>query len=173
MKMKRDSAYMTGFSDFGFVYKTITNKYNYIMQQEEQTICKEGIVRAVHGEDVEVEITISSACSECHAKSICIPSEQKQETVLAKSLYGEKFEPGDKVQLLLRSRSAAKAVVLAYLLPFIVLMAALFGTYAVTKSELAGVLVSVACVIVYYLVLKTRNRKIENSFRFFVRRMEA
>lgn len=143
------------------------------MEDYNSTICKEGIVRAVRGEDVEVEITISSACSECHAKSFCIPSEQTRETVVAKNLYGENFKVGDKVQLLLKGRSGAKAVVLAYLLPFIVLMVALFGTYAITKSELAGVIVSVVLVIVYYFVLKTRNKKIEQSFQFFVRKMEA
>jgi sigma-E factor negative regulatory protein RseC len=138
----------------------------------EDTICKEGIVRAIHGDQIEVEITISSACSECHAKSICIPSDHKRETVLAQSLYGEHFEPGEKVQLVLKGSAGNKAVVLAYLLPFIVLMVALFSTYAITKSELAGVIVSVFFVVIYYIILKTQNKKIEQNFQFFVKRME-
>lgn len=138
----------------------------------EDTICKEGIVRAIHGDQIEVEITISSACSECHAKSICIPSDHKRETVLAQSLYNEHFEVGDKVHLVLKGSAGGKAVVLAYLLPFIVLMVALFGTYAITKSELAGVIVSVVFVVIYYIILKTQNKKIEQNFHFFVKRME-
>lgn len=138
----------------------------------ENTICKEGIVRAIHGDQIEVEITISSACSECHAKSICIPSDHKRETVLAQSLYNEHFEVGDKVHLVLKGSAGGKAVVLAYLLPFIVLMVALFGTYAITKSELAGVIVSVVFVVIYYIILKTQNKKIEQNFQFFVKRME-
>lgn len=138
----------------------------------EDTICKEGIVRAIHGDQIEVEITISSACSECHAKSICIPSDHKRETVLAQSLYNEHFEVGDKVHLVLKGSAGGKAVVLAYLLPFIVLMVALFGTYAITKSELAGVIVSVVFVVIYYIILKTQNKKIEQNFQFFVKRME-
>ena len=78
----------------------------------EDTICKEGIVRAIHGDQIEVEITISSACSECHAKSICIPSDHKRETVLAQSLYNEHFEVGDKVHLVLKGSAGGKAVVL-------------------------------------------------------------
>jgi sigma-E factor negative regulatory protein RseC len=138
----------------------------------EDTICKEGIVRAIHGDQIEVEITISSACSECHAKSICIPTDHKRETVLAQSLYNEHFEVGDKVHLVLKGSAGGKAVVLAYLLPFIVLMVALFGTYAITKSELAGVIVSVVFVVIYYIILKTQNKKIEQNFHFFVKRME-
>ena len=137
----------------------------------ENTICKEGIVRAIQGDQIEVEITISSACSECHAKSICIPSDHKRETVLAQRLYNEHFEVGDKVQLVLKGSAGGKAVVLAYLLPFLVLMVALFGTYAITKSELAGVIVSVVFVVIYYIILKTQNKKIEQNFQFFVKQM--
>ena len=137
----------------------------------EDTICKEGIVRAVNGDNIEVEITVSSACSECHAKSICIPTDHRQETVTAQSLYGERFEPGEKVQLVLKGSIGNKAVVLAYLLPFLVLMIALFGTYAITKSELAGVIVSLVFVILYFIILKTQNKKIEQKIQFFVKRM--
>lgn len=137
----------------------------------EDTICKEGIVRAVNGDNIEVEIIVSSACSECHAKSICIPTDHRRETVIAQSLYGEQFDPGEKVQLVLKGSAGNKAVVLAYLLPFVVLMVTLFGTYAITKSELAGVIVSIAFVVIYYIVLKTQNKKIEQKFQFFVKRM--
>lgn len=136
----------------------------------EDTICKEGIVRAIHGDQIEVEITISSACSECHAKSICIPTDHKRETVMAQSLYSEHFESGEKVQLVLKGSAGNKAVVLAYLLPFVVLMITLFGTYAITKSELAGVIVSVFFVVIYYIILKTQNKKIEQQFHFFVKK---
>lgn len=137
----------------------------------EDTICKEGIVRAVNGDNIEVEIIVSSACSECHAKSICIPTDHRRETVTAQSLYGEQFKPGEKVQLVFKGSAGNKAVVLAYLLPFLILMIALFGTYAITKNELAGVIVSIAFVVIYYIVLKTQNKKIEQKFQFFVKRM--
>ncbi len=39
---------------------------------EEHNICREGIVRAVNGDDISVEVIVSSACSGCHAKSICL-----------------------------------------------------------------------------------------------------
>lgn len=137
----------------------------------DNTICKEGIVRAVNGDNIEVEIIVSSACSECHAKSICIPTDHRRETVTAQSLYGEQFEHGEKVQLVLKGSAGTKAVVLAYLLPFVVLMVTLFGTYAITKNELAGVIVSIAFVVIYYIILKTQNKKIEQKFQFFVKRM--
>ena len=137
----------------------------------QDTICKEGIVRAVNGESVEVEITISSACSECHAKSICMPSDHKQETVLAKSLYGEHFETGDKVQLVLKGSAGRKAVVIAYLLPLIVLIVALFGSYLLFHNELVSVVICLVFLVLYFIILKKQSKKIEGGFEFYVKKI--
>jgi len=136
---------------------------------EQETICKEGIVRGVEDGHYKVEITISSACSECHAKSICLPSDHKQEFVIARSLYGNSFEPGQKVQLVLKGAAGNKAVLLAYALPLVILMAALFGTYAITKNELAGVIVSIGLVVGYFFFLKRYNKKLEEQFQFYIK----
>ena len=136
----------------------------------QDTICKEGIVRTVDGENVEVEITISSACSECHAKSICIPTDTKRETVMAKSLYGEHFDIGDKVQLVLKGSAGRKAVVIAYLLPLIVLMVALFGSYLLFHNELISVIICLAFVVLYFFILKKQSKKIEGEFEFYVKK---
>jgi len=138
------------------------------MSKEENTICKEGIVRKIEGNEITVEITRSSACSECHAKAICLPSEQKQEFITAKNLYGEQFELGEIVTLVLRSSTATKAVIIGYLFPFIVLMTSLLVCYAICKNELISVIVSLVCTALYYVGLKFRNKKLEEKFAFFV-----
>lgn len=139
--------------------------------ENQNNICKEGIVRAIHGEEIEVEIVISSACSECHAKSICIPSDHRKETVTALSLYDETFEIGDKVQLVLRGSAGTKAVVLAYLIPVILLLATLLSIYTLTHKELLSVVLSFVPVIIYYFILKKLNHKWEKEFTFFVKKL--
>lgn len=138
---------------------------------EENTICKEGIVHAINGDDIEVEITISSACSGCHAKNICLPNDHKQEFVTAKALYHESFEIGERVGLVLKNSAGQKAVIIAYLLPLIVLLIALFGSYAIFKNELVSVIVSIVFVVVYYLILKHFRKKIDESLTFFVKKL--
>ena len=118
------------------------------MNNEESNICREGIVRAVNGDDISVEIIVSSACSGCHAKSICIPSDR----------------------LLLESSAGNKAVVLAYVLPLLVLLVLLFGCYALTHHELLSVGVSVLGVVVYYLVLKSFSKGVEKKIEFGIRK---
>ena len=136
------------------------------MNNEDHNICREGIVRAIDGDDIHVEIIVSSACSGCHAKSICIPSDHRQEVVIVKNTRHEDFQVGETVELLLETSAGNKAVVLAYVLPLVVLLVLLFGCYALTHKELLSVGISVLGVVLYYLILKSANKKVEKGITF-------
>ena len=138
---------------------------------EQSTICKEGIVRAVNGNTVDVEIIVSSACAGCHAKSICIPSDHRQEIVTANVEGNHSFKVGERVNLVLRGNAGAKAVLIAYAIPFVVLLAAFIGCYLLSHNELVSVLVSLLFVLVYFLILKTQIHKINRNFTFYVTKM--
>ena len=137
---------------------------------EESNICREGIVRAVNGDDISVEIIVSTACSGCHAKSICIPSERRQEVITVKNTRQESYQVGETVELLLETSAGNKAVLLAYVVPLLVLMVLLFGCYALTHKELLSVGVSVLGVVVYYLVLKSFSKGVERKIEFGIRK---
>ena len=89
---------------------------------------------------------------------------------MAKSLYGEHFDVGDKVQLVLKGSAGRKAVVIAYLLPLIVLMVALFGSYLLFHNELISVIICLAFVVLYFFILKKQSKKIEGEFEFYVKK---
>ena len=137
---------------------------------EEHNICREGIIRAINGDDISVEIIVSSACSGCHAKSICIPSDRRKEVITVKNTRHEDYRVGETVELLLETSAGNKAVVLAYVLPLVVLLALLFGCYALTGKELLSVGVGVLGVIVYYLVLKSFSKGVEKGIEFGIRK---
>ena len=141
------------------------------MSNEEHNICREGIVRAIDGDDIHVEVIVSSACSGCHAKSICIPSDRRQEVITVKNTRHEDFQVGETVELLLETSAGNKAVVLAYVLPLVVLLVLLFGCYAITGKELLSVGVGVLGVVVYYLVLKSFSKGVEKKMVFGIRKM--
>lgn len=137
---------------------------------EEHNICREGIIRAINGDDISVEVIVSSACSGCHAKSICIPSDRRKEVITVKNARHEDYRVGETVELLLETSAGNKAVVLAYVLPLLVLLALLFGCYALTGKELLSVGVGVLGVIVYYLVLKSFSKGVEKGIEFGIRK---
>ena len=140
------------------------------MNNEEYNICREGIVRAINGDDISVEIIVSSACSGCHAKSICIPSDRRKEVITVKNTRHEDYRVGETVDLLLETSAGNKAVILAYVLPLIVLLVLLFGCYALTGKELLSVGVGVLGVVVYYLILKSAGKSVEKGMEFGIRK---
>ena len=140
------------------------------MNNEEHNICREGIVRAVNGDDVNVEVIVSSACSGCHAKSICIPSDRRKEVITIKNTRHEEYREGETVELLLETSAGNKAVVLAYVLPLFVLMLLLFGCYALTHKELLSVGIGVLGVVIYYLILKSAGKSVEKGITFGIRK---
>ena len=137
---------------------------------EESNICREGIVRAIDGDNISVEVIVSSACSGCHAKSICIPSDRRQEIITVKNTRHENYQIGETVELLLETSAGNKAVVLAYVLPLLVLLVLLFSCYALTQKELLSVGVSVLGVVFYYLILKSAGKKVEKGITFGIRK---
>ena len=140
------------------------------MNNEDNNICREGIIRAVNGDEITVEVIVSSACSGCHAKSICIPSDRRQERITVKNTRNERYEVGETVELLLETSAGNKAVMLAYVLPLIVLLALLFGCYALTHKELLSVGVGVLGVVLYYLILKSAGKSVEKGITFGIRK---
>ena len=80
-----------------------------------------GIVLSINGEMAHVQIVQTSACSACKARSMCMSSESQNKEMDAIML--EPMKIGDKVEVEVRERLAWKAVLLAYILPFIVMLA--------------------------------------------------
>lgn len=140
------------------------------MNKEDRNICREGVIRAIDGDSLQVEVIVSSACSGCHAKSICIPSDRRQEIITVKNTLHENYQIGETVELLLETSAGNKAVVLAYVLPLIVLLLLLFGCYTLTHKELLSVGVSVLGVCIYYLILKSAGKTVERGIEFGIRK---
>lgn len=134
----------------------------------DDNICREGVVKDISDGEVLVEIIVSSACSGCSAKSICIPSERREERIWAKNPENIHFEMGETVNLQLASSAGNRAVLLAYVLPLVILTILLLVTYFTTKRELLSIFVSFLGVVLYYLILKNFSGKIEKKMNFYV-----
>lgn len=134
----------------------------------EKKVCKEGIVRRVEAGKVWVEIVMSSACGGCVAKNMCNISEKKNEIVETENIMGEEFALGETVQVQMQEHKAHQAVVLGYLLPFIVLIVGLFVCYALTHVEWLSALVAFVLTAMYYLILKMFDKRLARQFTLYV-----
>lgn len=120
-----------------------------------------------HGNTVYVKMTVNSACSECHARGVCGVDESKEKIVEVECASAEEYNIGEKVEVALQSGSmGAKSVVLAYVVPFFLLTAALVLAIVVGASEGMAVVISLVCVAAYYLVLYFMQDRIKNNIKF-------
>ena len=133
-----------------------------------ENITHTGIVQAVADGRVSVRILQASACSSCAAARLCRSSESKEKIIEAQLPAALQLSVGDSVTLVGTVRQSTLAVVLAYLIPLVVLLAALFGAVGCGLSELESAGVALCAVAVYYLVLYACRERVSRQLSFRV-----
>ena len=136
----------------------------------DEMIRHEGVVLRTNGNMAHVEIVQTSACSACKARSMCMSSESQQKQMDVEML--EPMQVGDRVEVEVRERLAWKAVLLAYILPFVVMMAVIAVLDMTTSwsEALIGTL-SLCAIALYYLILSAFKHKLQKQFSFTARKI--
>ena len=128
-----------------------------------------GEVVRIDGHSVFVRMTVSSACSACHAKGVCGASEQTDKVVEVETTAATDFQVGDSVEVALMQRDmGSTSVVLAYVVPFLVLAAVLVGAILMGASEGVAALSAMVGVALWYVVLYMLRDKIKNKIKFII-----
>jgi len=128
-----------------------------------------GIVMSVNGNTAHVQITQTSACSACKARSMCMSSESRAKEMDAIML--EPMQVGDQVEVEVRERLAWKAVLLAYILPFIVMLAIIaILDFATDWSEAVVGTLSLCGIALYYIGLSVFKNRLQKQFTFTARK---
>ena len=127
-----------------------------------------GIVEKVEGAHVVVRIVQTSACAACSAKGLCNASESKEKQV---DVYeaGASYRIGEEVVLCGSTSMGMRAVFLAFGIPMLLLLFALFVTMRVTDGDaLVSSLVALFAVVPYYLVIYFMKDKLNRTFSFTI-----
>lgn len=172
------------------------------LQSKRKMIKHDGIIIALNEDGTAlVRIVQTSACSACKAKAMCASAEsaEKEMTVVLLGENGkvktennstqsyttlhdstQSYHVGDTVEVMVQQKMGWKAVVLAYLLPFFVMLAVMFignGLLAIgdgatgllgdeAKREAVLGTVALCAMAVYYLVLGMFKDKLQKEFSF-------
>ena len=132
----------------------------------EETISHEGIVTKVSDDELEIKILAQSACAACHAKSACGMGEQAEKILTVPRPKHQEFTLHQKVNVTMAVGQGNKAAVLAYLVPILILLAALFACLGLGLGEGLSALISVAALIPYYLVLYLKRDRLQKKFEY-------
>lgn len=128
-----------------------------------------GIVTEVTDGLVRVKIESASACASCHAKGLCSMSDKTDKIIdVKRALLQKEYHVGDEVTVVASSGKGLLAVVFAYIIPALVVVAAIAVMLAVGASELVASVVAIALVAVYYFILYLLRSKLNKKFVFSI-----
>ena len=137
----------------------------------------DGIIIALNEDGTAlVRVVQTSACAACKAKAMCASAESAEKEMTVVLLGDEQWAVGNEVEVMVQQKMGWKAVVLAYLLPFFVMLAVMFignGLLAIgdgAKREAVLGTVALCAMALYYLILGMFKDKLQKEFSFTARK---
>ena len=128
-----------------------------------------GIVTAVKPGFVTVQIESTSACASCQAHARCGFAESKTKTLdIPYSVAGSPLTVGSRVVVTIDETRGLLATWWAYVIPALLLLAAVAGFSLAGFSEPAVILLSLALLALYVFVLFLFRKKIDSQFTLTV-----
>ena len=132
-------------------------------------ISHRGRIVSITPEITTVEIVSESACAACHAKGLCSLGDSTVKQVELPTRGWDNYSVGQEVNVVLRASMGHKAVWLAYVIPLIILVAALLGTLSAGGSELLSGGVAIGAIALYYLVIWLLRGRLRNEYIFNIK----
>ena len=128
-----------------------------------------GIIHQIDGKHIRVQITQTSACSGCHAKGTCTAADMKDKYIDVESTNSN-HQIGDEVTLYGQSAMGLFAVLLAFVLPFLLVLGVLFilNHFMDNEEVLAGA-IALGALIPYYIILSFFNTKLQAKLKFYIK----
>jgi len=131
-----------------------------------EDITHPGIVENVTESSVFVKILAMSACASCHAKGMCNLAEMEEKVVEVRKEPGQEFRGGEKVTITMRRSQGSKAVMLGYVVPFLVMVGMLALVLTLSGNEGLAGLSAILILVPYYWLLYVYRNKLKRSFSF-------
>ena len=133
------------------------------------TIKHLGIVENIQGSHLSVRIVQTSACAACSAKGHCSSADSKDKIIDIIDTAASSYRVGEKVMVIGETSMGMMAVVLAFIIPFILLIFSLFLFMALMENELYSALLSLAILIPYYFSLWLNKTRLKQKFSFTIK----
>ena len=131
-----------------------------------------GIVESIEKHKVTVRITQKAACSDCHAKSVCLSSDRKEKLIDVYDSSG-KYTLNEEVVVSAQSSIGFFAVILAFVAPLVLVIITLFAGIKISGDEGISGLIGLSILIPYYFILYIFRGNLNKKFVFTLSKMEA
>ena len=135
-----------------------------------EEISHTGIVKTVGPRETTVEIVSNSACSQCHAASLCSVAESVKKDVKVMTDPSGNYAPGEEVEVVLSQSMGSRAVWISYVIPLVILMILVVSLSYTALPELIVGLVGIGALALYFVAVWLLRDKISRDYVFSIRR---
>lgn len=137
---------------------------------EGNSVVHPGTVAVVFESGVEVDITVEAACGNCKMKKACGMDESSGRRVTVVTPDARFFEPGERVEVLMKSAMGYRAIAIAYVVPVFVVLVALGLLVRAGVAEITAGLGALGFLAVYYFIIYRLRDRLGREIRFEIRR---
>lgn len=138
------------------------------MSQAGEMIYHPGTIEKVDNQSIYVKIISSSACSSCSVKGACHLAESEEKVIEVKRQQDREYSVGKPVDVVMQRSAGTKAVLLAYLLPFCILVLSLIILITTGMDEGISALLSMLLLVPYYFILHQFRGRLKKEFEFTI-----
>ncbi len=137
----------------------------------QEKITHNGVIQSIRDNLIRVSIMTQSGCVSCKMNKVCNPSEVQEKIIEVKS-FDTSLSVGDQVVVSIEETAGIKALVIAYVVPFFIVLAALIVFSQITDNEGIAGLLSLAILLPYFLLLFIFKSKLKKQFSFFIHKQQ-
>ena len=129
----------------------------------------QGIIESIDMNHITVRILQTSACSDCHVKSLCSSSESKEKLIDIYNVNPDKYHKGDKVKVCGSLTMGRNAILLAFDIPLLLMILWVFIAKYLLNLQEGEIVVGIAILLsTYYFFIKIFDSKISKKFIFWI-----
>ena len=140
------------------------------MKQAEQ-IEHKGTVTSVERGVVRVTIEVDEACGSCASRKACAMEQGTTREIVVCTDDAERYAVGERVNVAARQSAGVMAVALCYVVPLVVLVAALALAIALGCNEGVAALFALGCTALYYAILAIFHNRISRKVVFTINKI--
>lgn len=120
---------------------------------------------------MDVVIEARDACSNCKAKDICGSGAGEEKVITVYTDFAAAYRVGEEVAVSMEQVMGMKAVSIAYIFPFFIVLGTLLIMLKVGIGELVSGLTALGMLAVYYLCLYVLRDRIEKEIVFRINKI--
>ena len=125
-----------------------------------------GTVVSIDPSKVCVRILQTSACSACKVASHCNAAESKEKIIEVSTAASADYVIGDTVVVSTSPSAVSRAMTIAFVFPFLVMVAAVLIALWITSDEILSALIGLGVLVPYYLIIYFLGERVTRGVSF-------